>query len=376
MTNFQSSNRSIEFNMTGVSINGRFLTRQPTGVDRFAFEMVAELDRLLDEQDERVSGISFELCCPQGRKNPHVFRNIPTRIVGNRGGQLWEQWDLPRSVSGDRLLLNLCNTAPAMRKNQLVTIHDVATVRVPHSYGRAFRAWYGSLIPLIYRRSRSVCTVSNFSKRELDEIYGHRDHVRVLPEGADHMARCLGDLDVLQRHGLGSRPFIFAVSSLSPHKNFAAVVRAVETIGDAGFDVVIAGGQNPRVFAGLGSELPASVKYVGYVSDEELKALYENAACFVFPSIYEGYGLPPTEAMVCGCPVLAANAASIPEVCGDAALYFDPHDPGSLAELLRRVMGDESLRGLLREKGLKRAGGLRWRDAALALTEEIRRVSA
>jgi glycosyltransferase involved in cell wall biosynthesis len=210
----------------------------------------------------------------------------------------------------------------------------------------------------------------------LEDIYGHRGDLCVLPEGTDHISRLSSDDSILKKHELGVRPYVLAVSSLSPHKNFSAVVKAIELLGDSPFDVVIAGGQNPKVFSGGEGLLPSSVKYVGYVSDEELKSLYVHAFGFIFPSIYEGYGLPPTEAMACGCPVLAANAASIPEVCGDAALYFDPHNPADLAAALHRLMTDDQLRLSLKEKGLARAASMRWRDAAIELVSEIRRVLA
>jgi glycosyltransferase involved in cell wall biosynthesis len=323
--------------------------------------------------DSQTEGLEFCVLVPPGKKPSAQFSRIQTQVVGTRSGQLWEQMDLPKAA-GEHLLINLCNTGPMLRRRQLTVIHDAATVRVPESYSRSFRAWYGFLLPKLYRRSHSVCTVSEFSRTELNSVYGKRPDVCVLSEGTEHMARVASDTTVLERHNLLERPFVLAVSSLSPHKNFGAVVQALSLLGDVGFDVAIAGGQNPKIFAG--AKLQPSVKYVGYVTDEELKALYEHASCFVFPSIYEGYGLPPTEAMACGCPVLAARAASIPEVCRDAAEYFDPNSPSELAALLSRVMSDAELRGRLSAKGTKRAQELRWEDAARKLMREIRRVSA
>lgn len=360
--------------ITKISINGRFLTRRPTGVDRFAYELLAAIDHLYSQENPAVKELSMKVLLPPDGDPSHTFAHIPLIRVGHYNGQVWEQMDLPQATKGS-LLVNLCNTAPIICRKQLTVIHDVATTRVPESYGRLFRIWYGLMIPLIYRWSASVCTVSEFSRADLADLYGVRDDVFVLSEGTEHIARIKANTKVLDTHGLRQRPYVLAVSSLSPHKNFAAIVRAVELMGDAGFDVVIAGGQNPKVFAKASENLPNFVKYVGYVSDEELKALYENAACFVFPSIYEGYGLPPTEAMACGCPVIASRSASIPEVCGDAVQYFDALEPATLAITLRKVMTDGLLRTEMRARGLKRAATLRWSDGALGLLQEIRRVT-
>jgi glycosyltransferase involved in cell wall biosynthesis len=268
----------------------------------------------------------------------------------------------------------MCNTAPLFHKNQATIIHDVAPARVPHSYGRLFRAWYRFMTPIIYSGSASICTVSHFSREELSSLFGVRPDICVLPEGTDHMHRIKADPSVLDRHNLRQRPYVFAVSSLAAHKNFSAVGRAIHLLGDPGFDVAVAGAENPKVFGHAGEDLPPFIRKLGYVSDAELKALYENAGCFIFPSIYEGFGLPPVEAMSCGCPVIASNAASIPEVCGQAAQYFDPFDAGMLADTLRRVMADSRLRAQMRLDGLRRAADLRWEASALALLQEIRRI--
>jgi glycosyltransferase involved in cell wall biosynthesis len=145
-------------------------------------------------------------------------------------------------------------------------------------------------------------------------------------------------------------------------------------MSDGGFNFVVAGGQNSNVFADMADNLPASVRYVGFESLEELKAPYEYAACFVFHSIHEGYGLPPTEAMAFGYPVLAAQAASIPDVCCDATLYFNPLKPSSLVELIKKKMTDNGLRDYMRALGLAGSEGMRRRNTDLELINEINRI--
>ncbi len=359
-----------------VNINGRFLTRRITGVDRFAVEILYAIDSLISQQDDSVKNIEFRVFVPQSYQSNHLFENIEIIKVGKSEGQLWEQYDLLRYMDNDGLLLNLCNTAPLFCTNQLVVIHDIATIKVPESYSFLFRTWYKLLIPNIYKRSKIVCTVSKFSKSELEETYGTRSSVRVLPEGVDHIKRSKADETFLETQNLDKRPYVLAVSSLSPHKNFEAVIKAVELLdtADLGFDVVIAGGQNPSVFSKEGNSLPPWVKYLGYVSDEELKALYEGADCFIFPSIYEGYGLPPTEAMACGCPVLVADAASIPEVCMDAGVYFDPYEPKTLANKLQEIMNNDAYRKELSIKGRMITENMHWSNTARTLLNEIEKV--
>jgi len=351
-----------------IDFNGRFLTRTPTGVDRFARETLRALDELLLLEPCLRAGRRFRLLVPPDVRGRMDLQVIDWAPVGRCRGPLWEQVELPWHARG-RTLVSLCNAAPLVLRNQLVVIHDAATQRVPASFGRGFRVWYRVMIPWLYRRAQQVATVSEFSRADLQAVYGQRDEVLVLPEGTDHMSRIISDPAILQRHGLKARPFVLGVSSLTHHKNFRLIVDALPHLKDLDMDVVVAGMRNPAVFAS--ATLPPQVKHVGYVSDGELKALLEHAACFVFPSLYEGYGLPPTEAMACGCPVISSNAASLPEVCGDAAAYFDPTDPLALAGELRQVLTDPLHRAQLKSKGLLRGASMLWTNTARGLLNTL-----
>lgn len=352
-----------------IAINGRFLSREMTGVDRFAAETVFAMDALLSQSCAWSSKVAIQLIAPKDVSVDMPLRNISVTKGGLFRGQLWEQFDLPR-LSRGKLLVNLCNTGPVARKNQFVVIHDIATRRVPSSYSARFRFLYHFLIPFLYRRARHVGTVSEFSKTELIREFGDRTSLVRLPEGVDHIERAIPDFGVMDKFGLGLRPYVLAVSSLAGHKNFRIIPEAIRVIGDTGFDVVIVGGKNASVFGGE-AHLPSCVKHVGYVSDQELKALYSGASCFVFPSLYEGYGLPPTEAMAVGCPVVASRAAAIPETCGDSALYFEPNSAASLADAVRSVMTDSGVREGLRSRGLTRASSLKWSHTAVGILSHI-----
>ena len=348
-----------------VAINGRFLTQEVTGVQRYAIELVKALDRLVSEADPAVEAYSFELLAPRRELKQNLgLRSIPVRQVGRLGGHLWEQLELPYYVR-KRCLLSLCNAGPLAKRNQVVTVHDAAVFANPQNFSLRFRTWYKLLLVGLGRTAARVATVSSFSKKELIRYCKMPEaKLRVTLEGGEHVLSVPTDKEILQRQALEHRPFVLAVSSLSPNKNFRAVVRAAELLGDTDFDVVVVGGTNPRIFSRSGQSLPDSVKHTGYVSDGELRALYESAACFIYPSFYEGFGLPPLEAMSCGCPTIASGTASMPEVCGDAVLYCDPGDPADIARNIRQLMQDKSLREDMRTKGLQRAHGFSWEGCA------------
>jgi glycosyltransferase involved in cell wall biosynthesis len=220
-----------------------------------------------------------------------------------------------------------------------VTIHDASVHRVPQSFSRAFRVWYKLLLPLLARRSRSVMTVSQFSRSEVIRCFGVRaGAVRVSGEGWQHVLRTRADPSILHEHGLRPRKYVLCVSSVAPHKNFEVIARALPLLADCDLRVAVVGAIDDRVFGRRATFRFEQLERLEYVNDARLRALYENAAAFVHPSLYEGFGIPPLEAMALGCPVIASKAASIPEVCGPAALYFEPRDAEALAALIRRVL--------------------------------------
>ena len=357
-----------------VFINGRFLTQTTTGVQRYARELVRTFDELAESHDPHVQNLSFELLAPNGPLEPVPTRHIPLKQVGRLSGHAWEQLELPLFARGI-FLLNLCNTAPVGKIRQMVTIHDAAVYGVPQAYSKSFRSLYKTLLPTLSRTAKHILTDSEFSRRELIR-YCHvsADKLTVVYLGKEHVFAHKADQRVFAKHGFGNKPFLLAVSSLNPSKNFVGLVRALEHLRNPDFDVVIAGGTNPAVFRGRTGALPASVKHLGYVSEGELRALYERATGFVYPSFYEGFGLPPLEAMACGTPVIVSNAASLPEVCGDAALYCDPHSPQDMADKIERLMSDEALREDLKQKGLARAKTFSWDTCAretLAVLEQV-----
>jgi glycosyltransferase involved in cell wall biosynthesis len=358
-----------------VYINGRFLTQRITGVQRFALEFVKALDKLIEVND---ICLSFELVImtPRNIINDIKLKNIKVIPVGRLKGHLWEQLELP-FYSRDGLLVNLCNTGPLLKRKQIVTIHDVAVYSKPEGFTKKFIYWYKFLFKILSLIACRIVTVSEFSKRELVHYCKtEQNKIRVVSEGWEHIQRKDSDLNVFKKHNIDSEQYILVVSSLNPNKNFQGIVKAIEILGDTETDIVIAGGTNPKIFGSSTSSLPSSVKYIGYITDEELRALYERAKCFIYPSFYEGFGLPPLEAMACGCPVIVSNATSLPEVCGDAALYVDPYSPEDIAEKIKLLLSDDKLREELRRKGLERAKMFSWEKCAKETLKVIEGVLA
>lgn len=359
-----------------IVINGRFLTQTMTGVQRYARELVQALDRMIGTGLVDTGRFSLAMVTPAAGVSNLALKHIPVRATGRLGGHLWEQVELPWASRG-ALLLNLCNTGPAFKRRQTVTIHDAAVHAVPQGYGAAFRFWYKALLPVLGRAAEQVFTVSQFSHGELARHYRIPSaKCVVIGEGHEHVNTVPADPAILARHGLAGKRFLLAVSSMNPNKNFGAVVKAIEQLREPDFAFVVAGGANPAVFQAAGATLPPFVRHLGYVTDGELRALYEAAACFVYPSIYEGFGLPPLEAMASGCPVICSDAASLPEVCGDAVLYCDPARPDTLATQIERVMASEALRADLSRRGRERALQFTWERCARETWSVIEEVAS
>jgi glycosyltransferase involved in cell wall biosynthesis len=236
----------------------------------------------------------------------------------------------------------------------------------PENFTKKFRLAYS----LLAKAARRVITVSQFSKREIARYCGvPAAKIEVVPNGADHILSMPAEPLVLSTHNLQPRRYVFALGSMSVNKNFGAVVEAFNRLNRGDLTLAVAGGENASVFAQAEMKNTANLVRLGYISDAALRALYENALCFVLPSLYEGFGIPPVEAMLCGCPVVVSTAPALVETCGDGALFCDPHSPAELAEKIGALADDDDLRSRMRARGLARARQFTWDDAADRIIE-------
>jgi glycosyltransferase involved in cell wall biosynthesis len=351
-----------------VFINGRYLAQPRSGVQRFAAEIVAALARVwpLDLGERPV------LLTPPGVDLSDT--PLPSRAMGRRKGIAWEQIDLPRHAAAG-VLVNLGNTAPMAMpgRRQIVVIHDTAPISFPAAYSWRFRAWYGVMQRVVLARGPSVVTVSHFARREIaTHLRVPCASIAVIPEGTDHMARLAPDIGAFARLGLEPGRFVLAVGNLAAHKNLGVLGDTAKALAEQGLHLVITGAANKALFGQSGIVPPEPARYVGRVSDGALRALYGAARCFVFPSLYEGFGLPAVEAMACGCPVIVSDIPVLREICGDAARYVDPRSPHAVARGVLEVVTNDDLAARLRHEGRRLAAGLTWDRSAAGLLASIR----
>ncbi len=358
-----------------VVVNGRFLAQPVTGVQRFAREIVAALDGLHASEPSAVRGLEFELVTPHHVAADFGLSHIRTRSIGPLSGNLWEQLVLPRYAARG-LLLNLANAAPLLSSRQAVTLHDAALWRVPEAYSARFRAWYKTVLPRVAARAEVVFTMSQSAASDLQRfVLRSGRSATVTSGGSEHVLRVAPDRGILDRAGLASQRFLLCVANRHPAKNVALVARALECGSVPDVTLVIVGAGDAKIY-GREEHLSGRgrIMQLPRVSDAELRGLMEAAEVAICPSRYEGFGLPPLEAMACGCPVIASRIPAHQEVLGDAALFFEDGNRDALVTQLGRVLGDAGLRAELRDRGRIRAGQFRWKDAAKRILTSLHRV--
>jgi glycosyltransferase involved in cell wall biosynthesis len=353
------------------AINGRFLAQPGTGVQRYAREVVLALDALLHPHSSDGNDLSIELLAPRDAADPPPLRNIGFRRIGSYGGHLWEQIVLPRHARGG--LLSLCNTGPVRHGRQIVCIHDANTRTCPESYSRSFRTAYRLLLPALGRTAVAVATVSRFSASELVRFGICQPHrILVASNGHEHARRWRPAHSLETRRATGPNT-IAIIGSPAPHKNVGLVLNLAGRLDAAGLRLAVVGSADPRVYRATDTHVAGNVAWLGRLGEAELAAVLRDCLCLAFPSLTEGFGLPPLEAMALGCPVVVSDRASLPEVCGDAALYASPGEPEAWLRHFVDLYRNENRRAAMAARGLARAGAFRWTAAAEVYLEAMRR---
>ncbi|CAI0921887.1 Glycogen synthase [Serratia plymuthica] len=343
-------------------VNARYLTQELTGVQRFAEQISLSLNDIRDD-------IIF--LSPPGILRKDVAEQLQVKEIGSKSGHQWEQIELPRFLKNNNsgLLLNLGSTAPVFYNNQIVTHHDVTYKRYPESFSKKFRLFYGFLIPMMLRHSKKLLTVSEFSKKEINNVYGYPiDKIEIIYNAvSDEFKRTVRSDE--------NKPYFLAVSSPNFHKNFHGMLKAFELLGDKyNISLKIIGKTatsfSKQDFSSLINKTE-KIEFMGRVDDKDMIKLYQNALAFVFPSFYEGFGIPPLEAQSCGCPVISSNMASMPEVLRDSALYFDPYNEQDIASAMEKIILDKKLRSELISRGDANIKRFSWSDSALKISQIV-----
>lgn len=329
-------------------VNARFRRGPQTGVQRVASEILSRLTLPTTE------------ICPAGPLN-------------GVSGHLWEQAVLPLLCKG-RPLWSPCNTGPIAYHNQVVTLHDASVFDHPEWYSSAFVRTYTAMWPLLARRCRQIVTVSEHARARLAAALRIPvTRIQVVKNGVSDRFTPLPSADIEEvaaRYGVEPGRYFVTLSTLEPRKNLKLVLQAWEIakahfpqgmqlllLGGSGGSHIFADGREP-------SQIPEGVALSGYVPDEDLPGLLGGACALLYPSRYEGFGLPVLEAMACGTPAVTTALTSLPEVGGDAVRYVDPDDPAELAGLIRELATNRTLREDLRDAGLERAKEFSWEAAA------------
>jgi glycosyltransferase involved in cell wall biosynthesis len=360
-----------------VVVNGRFLTRRVTGVERHGREIL------------RCIGNSYRV---EGSG----------RALNGVTGHAWEQFILPRKLNPGSVLWSPANTGPLTVRGQALTIHDLSPLEHPEWFRRNFALWYRLFLPILVQRVRIVFVPSEYVKRKITRRFG-MENVFVTPNGVDHSVFHPG-----AKQSTYDLPacYVLFVGSIEPRKNLVTLLQAWQKIKDDFKETwLIVAGTGGRVFrpVDLSQEIER-VRFLGYVGEEALPGLYTSASLFVLPSFDEGFGLPVLEAMACGTPVIVSDGGALPETVADAGLIFklvchsEPfdvaqdkvreeslsaeervtctpqhgqrphpgpqHDITGLANAMKQCLSDKSLRISLREKGLARAGSFSWHKTA------------
>jgi glycosyltransferase involved in cell wall biosynthesis len=380
-----------------IAVDYTAAARQRAGIGRYARELVHAVLREVEQQRHHMDMVLLAATGRLGWRWAEerdrllasgarlTLRTLP--LTGNWVARFWQRLRVPLPAelitgavdlfySPDFLLPPLCRGTRA-----LLTVHDLSFLRYPDTFSPKLRRYLERGVPRSVARADHVLADSESTRRDLIELLDVPPakvtalHAGVAapfgpeaqPEERDHLR---------QRYGVGARPYVLAVGTIQPRKNYRRLMAACDPLAaQREIELVLVGAKGwlsePIIEA---AEARPYVRRPGYLDEVDLPALYRQAAVLAFPSLYEGFGFPPLEAMACGTPVVASTASSVPEVVGDAGLLVDPEDTAAWTSALTRALDDATLRADLRQAGFEQAAQFTWERTArqwLTLVEAL-----
>lgn len=377
-----------------IAINASILGEEPTGTNVYTVKVLEQLAVLPELEEHKLEVFTpRELDLPASIVQHLLPKDIgrSTQGVGNAWRRfLWNQTEFTRTAYFyDRVYCTTYNSSLVLT-NQVVTIHDLLALRFPAQH-RSQYLYCRFALPSLLKRARGVIAVSEATRTEILNSYTlSAEKIKVVHNGYSESifvpaneANFDSDVQILAKHGLAN--FALAVGATFPHKNLEVVLNALGRLAprfanhcndqSRGLVLAVVGGQNKYLnelrsyAAGLG--FGDRIKFLGYVSDAELPALYRNAAMLLYPSRFEGFGLPILEAMASGCPVLCSDTSSLPEVAQDAGILIDPDDVEDWAESIFQIATRSEIRREFVRKGLAHAQNFSWKKTAQGIANAI-----
>lgn len=347
-------------NISMLSVNVRILNSYITGVQRYLLSILACLSD------------KIEVIAPS------------SRTIHGIKGHAWEQFVLPLRLHGN-LLWSPSNTGPLAVRNQVLTVHDLVPVDHPEYLNPRFAAWYRFLLPRLTHRVKHIISVSHFTKQRLIDAFGvPAENITVIWNGVDDRFSPKSEHEIasaIEKLNIPSRWYVFALGSLEPRKNLSRLLQAwqkiISLIPEDVWLVIGGAKGKAMVFEGVNFDpLPPRVFLTGHVPDDLLPQIYAGAIVSPYLSVYEGFGLPPLEAMACGTPVITGNLTALPEVVGDAGILVDPFSVDDIARAMLKVITDQNVQIYLGRRGLQRAKMFDWNYTAQKTWDVLEKAAA
>src|SRR3989344_8457386 len=359
-----------------VGIYARGVSERSGGAKVYIYELTKALTEVIGAKDELFIFHNADKSVFSKKKNIH-------EVILKSKNKLYADFiEAPREINKLNLdvVLFLKNVIPyGIKAKKFLTIHDLAYYMPQYDAYKLFDNLYMKfMIKSSCKRADKIIAVSANTKKDIIDILGIPEKkIEVVHEGVNDdykvMKKDKGLDKIREKYGLGDK-FIFYAGSISPRKNLKRLINAFNDIQDKiDYDLVITGNKlwNNKEEMQMIKENPR-IKVLGFIPDEDLPILYNLASLYVYPSLYEGFGLPILEAQASGCPVISSNASSLPEVAGKGALYFDPEKEGEIAKMILKLAGDDKLKDKLVKIGFDNVKGFSWGKSAEGILEVLK----